>query len=155
MKGDASADAHYAKAVELLEFAARTLTDFDIATLVSHLFSGKYRYGGSETWERWDVKARAWVADPNGVAFMKEATMRVYGLALDRAVHWQTIANEYLEGAEMPDDVVCAHFGQCGILNPGEMADARANRMLHFSNYVLKSPTPRNVIDECRAFMDD
>jgi hypothetical protein len=152
MRRDDAADAHFARTIELLEHAAYERTDFDIATLIFHLFSGKYRYCGSDTWERYDGPSKTWRADPQGAKFADEAIQRVYGLALDRANYWQAIAIDYLENAD--NDELHADFGQCGLSNSGDKAEAKANRLLSFSNYIQKPATSRSIIDECRAFFE-
>lgn len=133
--------------VRLLEHCARTLTDFDIASLIAHLYNGKYRYVGGETWERWNDHSREWIADPQGVGFMKEASHRLYSLALERALFWQEIANAESEAADNEGNNVSAD-------DEAEYVNMRAERLLKFSVHVQKPPVMRGLVDETRAFLD-
>lgn len=128
----------------LFDRCARTLTDYDIGVLVGHLFTGKYRYIGNETWEWRD--ANAWQPDPRGKRFVNDVKYTIHGLACQRAYHWQQIANAQLDADAQPD----------ADTQPNALATAEAHveRLLKFGKHIMKKNMARNAVDEARAFLD-
>lgn len=107
---------------------------FDVAQVVSKVFTNKYRYIGDKVWEYYHAEDGIWESDKNLEKVYSAISIDVCQVFMDRAQYWQ----DQSQTTDISAKIDC---------------QIRSQKILEICLKLKKEPFIKSVLKEARAFL--